>query len=412
MIEFNNLYARNSNGSINVWEVSILNKGVFSEIIISEGNFNGKKTETIKKINKGKNLLKMNATTAFEQACSEAESRWNKKRKQGYKSLEDLGIDSVEDLEEALPRDRTDENNKIKPMKAKPYYVERTEKGKKIKTNIPLIKFPCFGQPKLNGFRVMASWEEVEEGEGLFKTKVEKVVFRSKEGLKYTILEHIEKEFDKSMFLNSKTMKYDVVFDGEMYIHGEILSEISSAVRKRNSKTPLLKFHIFDLGIEDMKQSDRLKVLKLIIDYKEGSGKLENICRVDYLIVNTNEEAQTLTDQWIKEKYEGGIFRDMKANYQFGKRPSTMTKLKRSEDKEFTIMDVIAGENATDLGVFRCMAENGEFFNVNPEGNHEAKREYLVNKNKYIGKQLTVRFFERTKNGVPFHGVGVVRDYE
>ena len=214
------------------------------------------------------------------------------------------------------------------------------------------------------------------------------------------------------MFLNSKTMKYDVVFDGEMYIHGEILSEISSAVRKRNSKTPLLKFHIFDLGIEDMKQSDRLKVLKLIIDYKEGSGKLENICRVDYLIVNTNEEAQTLTDQWIKEKYEGGIFRDMKANYQFGKRPSTMTKLKRSEDKEFTIMDVIAGENATDLGVFRCMAENGEFFNVNPEGNHEAKREYLVNKNKYIGKQLTVRFFERTKNGVPFHGVGVVRDYE
>ena len=55
---------------------------------------------------------------------------------------------------------------------------------------------------------------------------------------------------------------------------------------------------------------------------------------------------------------------------------------------------------------------DGERFNVTPEGSHEKKKEYLSNKFNYIGKQLTVRFFERTITGVPFHAVGVVRDYE
>lgn len=418
MRTFDNLYARDSKGNINTWSILIAGTSTGAKISIEEGLLDGKQTQTNKDVMKGKNLGKMNATTPYEQAESEAQSRWEKKKKQGYKSLEDLGIDSVDDLEEALPMDRTDANGISKPMKAQPYYkvTSQTIGGKvvKTKTNIPVIKFPCLGQPKLNGFRVMARWEETIQDKGtLLETVTEGVVFRSKEGLRYIVCEHIEAEFTKTMFLNCDTQKYDLAFDGEMYIHGEILSEIASAVKKRNPKTILLKFYIFDLAIENVKQQERLQRLKDIIEYEEGSRDLNNIIRVKHWIIKNNEEAQELTDKWITEKYEGGIFRCPKAYYAFGKRPQTMTKLKRSEDKEFIIVDVKGGDNTPDLAVFVCVQEEGLQFDCTPEGSEEVKREYLANKHKYIGKMLTIRFFERTKDNKPFHAIGVtVRDYE
>ena len=90
---FDTLYARNSNGKINEWSVRVENivSSNVSNIVVSEGLIDGQKTET-NRIAKPKNVGKMNQTSSYEQACSEAQSRWEKKKKQGYKSLEDLGI--------------------------------------------------------------------------------------------------------------------------------------------------------------------------------------------------------------------------------------------------------------------------------------------------------------------------------
>lgn len=425
MKQFDTLYARDSKGRINEWSIKVLNENEIKPasvlICIYEGLIDGQKTQTERSVPKGKNIGKMNETSAYEQACSESQSRWEKKKKQGYKSLNDLGIDSIamlavnfnSVLEKALPTNRTDANNISKPMKAQQYYKYKTVDGVKVKTNEPLIKFPCFGQPKLNGFRVMARWEKVKEGEGLFAKEVEKVVFRSKEGLRYDILEHIETEMDRPMFLNPATIQNDLAYDGEMYIHREILSEISSAVRKRNPKTEKLRFCVFDAAIERVSQKIRLDILKDNFNYSKDGGLCKTLDLVETTIINSDEEAQTFTDECIRQGYEGAIFRDMKAEYAFGKRPQTMTKLKRSDDKEFTILDVVGGDNAPELGVFVCQAENGKSFKCTPEGSHEVKREYLSNKGNYIGKKLTIRFFERTIEGLPFHGVGVaVRDYE
>lgn len=424
MKTFDVLYARDSAGRINEWKIRVNPDSKGAYIQISEGLIGGKKTESERSVFKGKNIGKMNETTPFEQACNDAQSRWEKKKKQGYKSLEDLNIDiknsqqkfeynneifNIELLEDCidkvLPQNRTDENNLSKPMKAQPYFDD--------KGNVR-IKFPCYGQPKLNGFRVFARLEKIMEGEGIFAQEVIKPTFRSKEGLRYTVLEHIESEIEPiinniSSILSIPTK--DIALDGEMYIHGEILSEISSAVRKRNNKTSKLKFYIFDIAVENVKQDVRLDVLsyvssQLMFAYVSTIG-------VFRYTINSNEEAQTFTDECIKQGYEGAIFRDMKAVYQFGKRPKTMVKLKRTQDKEFKIVDVVGGENSPELGIFVCVAENGKTFKVTPEGSHEIKKEYLSNKTNYIGKMLTVKFYERTKDDLPFHAVGVtVRDYE
>ena len=398
---YETLYTRNSNKAIQQWEINVTEEETgFSIIRIYEGLKDGKQSVTSNTITKGKNLLKMNETSPFEQACSQALSKWTKKKKQGYKSLTDLGITSLSDLELALPENRTDANGAAKPMKAQNYFKD---------DGSVRISFPCYGQPKLNGFRCTASWEEILEGEGLFTGKTEKVIFRSKEGLQYNILDHIANEFDNKMFMYNGV---PLIFDGEMYIHGEILSEISSAVRKRNPKTLKLQFNIFDLAIENESQKNRIDVLNWL-QTQISTKKINNIKVVPTVIINSNEEAQIYTDNCIKQGYEGAVFRDMKAIYRFGSRPTTMVKLKRFSDKEFKIIDVVGGENSPELGVFICLAENGKTFKCTPEGTKELKTEYLSNKQHYIGGLLTVRFFERTKDNLPFHAIGVtVRDYE
>lgn len=431
--KFETLYARNSDGNINQWLISVETlRDTTCLTHIEEGVLDGKLTETVRATKTGKNLGKMNESSPYQQACSEAESRWTKKKKQGYKSLKDLNI-KFEDTESiqigeldyskpsamirttfenlkgllniALPENRTDANNITKPMKAQPYFKDNGDVR---------ITFPCLGQPKLNGFRCIARWEKVIIEQGtLYEEEKYRAVFRSKEGLSYDILDHIAEEFTEDMFkwnINGKEIK--LAFDGEMYIHGEILSEISSAVRKRNPKTALLKFCIFDLAIPDLRQDERTQILGEM-NRNFHSLNLKNVIIIGEHTIVSNEEAQEMTDYWIKGGYEGGIFRAKSATYAFGSRPKTMVKLKRSMDKEFKIVDVIGGDNSPELGVFVCLQEEGLTFNCTPEGSHEVKREYLTNKDKYIGKNLTVRFFERTKDNKPFHAVGVaIRDYE
>ena len=403
---FDPLYARDSKGKILSWIASVTMDNNHAVITVHEGLLDGRQTPNLTIVKKGKNIGKMNETTPFDQAISQAESKWNKKRKQGYKSLKDLGISLLTDLDMKLPLNRTDENGLSKPMKAQPYFKDNGDVR---------IKFPCYGQPKLNGFRVFGRLEKLMEGEGMFASEVIKPTFRSKEGLRYTILEHIEPHVETLINTLSSEIGIapkDIVLDGEMYIHGEILSEISSAVRTRKEKTKALRFCIFDIAVEGVLQDKRIDFLNIVhrIVTKENLNSINN---VETIIVTDNAHAQTLTDQYIKEGYEGAIFRDRKAPYQFGKRPQTMVKLKRSQDKEFKIVDVVGGDATPELGVFVCLAENGKTFKCTPEGTVELKTEYLTNKAKYIGKKVTVRFFERTKEDLPFHAVATtIRDYE
>lgn len=412
---FPDMYSRDSAGNILIWKIRVkehsLTEGS-SMIIIGEGRFNGSITETSTSIHKGKNIGKINETTPLQQALSQAQSRIDKKVKQGYKTLESLGIGInvpqdirlQAELNKALPFFRTDANDLLKPMKAQKYFKD---------DGSVRIKFPCFGQPKLNGFRCMARLEEVTTDKGtLLEETKKKVVFRSKEGMAYTCLEHIENDFKKEFFGLGNIVD-DLVFDGEMYAKQMSLQEISSGVRKYNPNiTPKIKFHIFDIAIPNLNQVERTNLLHTL-DHSLRQNAIENIYIVPTVNVNSNEEAQKDTDYWINEGYEGGIFRDKKATYQFGSRPMTMVKLKRSMDQEFKIIDVVGGDNTPDLGVFVCVAPNGKHFKVTPEGNEELKKKYLSNKTDYIGKLLTVRFFEWTNEGKPFHGIGVtIRDYE
>ena len=418
------LYARTSDGSIKVWSITIDDaESSVHKIVTRSGLFGGIQTPQITAIHEGKNIGRLNETTQLQQAILEANSKIARQKKKGYKSIGDIDATLAVSLninksgvhmtfiqnqslltflEKHLPKDNTDDKGNIKPMKCQQYYVTRKVKG--IERIEPRIKFPCIGQPKINGIRAFMRWVD---GRG--------AVLFSKMGLEYN-LPLITDQFTENHFYATETSGLpegtELIFDGEIYIHGEYLSEIRSAAVKPNLKTQLLQFYIFDLAVADIKQQARLRFIQNNI----GNWGFSNVHGLVSVNITSDDTAQYYTDICIKNGYEGAIFRDHKSEYGFGKRPMTIVKLKRRESAEFIILDVIDSRDAPELGMFVCRNDlNHETFTVVPEGTVEQKRQYFIDRDILIGKLLTVEFYERTvpPKELPFHAVGIaVRDYE
>jgi DNA ligase-1 len=88
-------------------------------------------------------------------------------------------------------------------------------------------------------------------------------------------------------------------------------------------------------------------------------------------------------------------------------------KLKDFQDAEYRICAVIDGAGSDrDLAIFVLDNGHGLQFNCRPEGSQENRADLYKNREKLIGKYLTVRYFELSKDKVPIFPVGVgIREY-
>jgi ATP-dependent DNA ligase len=405
------LFARNSKLQIVGWDINMIVENDKVYIITSFGLLSGKWQEIKKEITDRKR-----SKCLLSQANKEINADTKLKIKQGYRNLKLLNIiisngkfiykdkqwDTLaQTIDIALPMTRLDDNNNLKPMKAQPFQF-----GK--------MTYPAYAQPKLNGIRCVAR-KEVEDN-GLFG-KTAKFILRSKEGLEYVITEITDELY--SIF---KNLPEEIAFDGELYIHGESLNNIKASIPMKNEggtiSSPsrdknMINFHIFDLSVADITQSGRLQMLHNLL-HKNNLKRIQN---VEVTEVWTDGEFQALVDTYIAAGYEGGIIRDKSATYKFGSRPMTMMKQKRISDSEFIVLDVI-NKNEIDNRTYICFVLqndiNSAIFEAIPLGNEQRRLEYLINKNKYIGKKATVKYYERSGvNKVPFHATLItIRDYE
>ena len=429
----NILYKKDSKGKILQWEASVLQNKFGVSIVIKAGELEGKLVTTTRENIKGKNINKSNETTPYTQAQADVESLYKKKQREGYKSLHSLrypfdrelfeAIDLKAFLETNLKVDTRDLDGNLKPMKAQQYYrskknyVDKTGKEwedrkyyfvlnpyvNKTSKDI-IIKFPALIQPKINGVRATISLDSNGQ-----------VQILSKEGLKYN-LPHLIREFEAHRecfsYRNSNNEDVEVIFDGELYIHDEKLQTISSAVKAFNFNTNRVVFIAFDLAIPEVKNIDRFRLLKELLNFTTLSldSPIE-IIRTH--LIHNDATAQAKTDEYIKEGYEGSILRNPAGLYAFGKRPMDMVKLKRVVDEEFTIIDIVPQDKNPELGLFVCRTKQGKEFKVTPKGDRDFKDLLLFQKHHYINKLLTCTFYEYTEDGIPFHVIdNLVRDYE
>jgi DNA ligase 1 len=370
--KFDTLYDVDKMGRTRVYDITVSEKESGATILISHGLLEGLRQVESILVTEGKNLGKSNSTTPFEQAVADAQSKWNLKRDKGY--MTEMGTKSTVLL----------------PMLAQKFQ-ERSHK----------IVLPCYVQPKLNGMRCLAFKEN-----GVIR-------LQSRMGKDIQDIPHI------TATLKSIMSDGDIL-DGELYTFGEKLQDILSAIKNidhpEKSAIPLntLNYWVYDCPDRAGTESFRERYKHFLSMIEPFTPRPPHIVPVSTEIVTTTDEVYAALGIQMSAGYEGVIVRNMDGLYSWGERSNDLQKLKLMQDAEFKIVGVRAGTGrAAEAAIFRCVTATGKEFEVNPEGTLAQKKAYLDNASSLIGKRLTVRYQELTKDGIPTFGVGVVvRDYE
>jgi ATP-dependent DNA ligase len=135
---------------------------------------------------------------------------------------------------------------------------------------------------------------------------------------------------------------------------------------------------------------------------------------VESYTVENADDVREYHDKFVNQGYEGVMVRNPRKPYEMDKRSSGLMKFKDFKDDEYKIVGYTeATGNDAGTVIWTCVAPNGLTFNVRPKGTREERTEAFNNADSYIGKMLTVRYFELTNDGVPRFPVGIaIRDYE
>lgn len=403
----NTLYALNKDGSFQEWKVFVMGDTISVEF----GKLGGK-IQTKRTVAKPKNIGRANETTAEQQARSEAQSKWEKQFRLGYReSTEELT--SVESESPMLAHD----------------YLKR---GK-------AIQYPAFYQPKLDGLRCLVTFDS--EGAPVFNSRGNKTY-----PIEGAIVDQVKELHGRTGF------KY---LDGEMYLHGLSLQKISSLAKKWRTHDQInaeiekdyqgdvkrrdkaiaagektykntdkqdvsvdvvpvpdtmryggyesadLEFHIFDIpsdkiwysATEDCRYNDLN-----VVNENHGS----KIFVVEGGIVFSEAGAKELVAQYMVEGYEGLMLRNFSGRYEFGQRSSDLQKWKEFQTIEAKVLSVTLDKNGE--GVLNCVLQSGVTFSCKMKGTH-AYRSYESMLN-LVGHFITISFQAYTDDGAPQFPVG------
>jgi galactitol-specific phosphotransferase system IIB component len=304
----------------------------------------------------GTNLNRANERTALEQALFNLDSMVNKQNDKGYCG------EGVE--KKTLPL----------PMLANRW------KDKKRR-----IQYPAFVQPKLDGVRMLM-------GNGVCWSRLGKPFIPE-------VVEHLI--FDTAGY----------ILDGELIYEGASFQDTIRAVKKFRGDSANLTYHVFDIVDTERTFSDRLSILKNLLEYSDAPGGVKCVTTTQ---INDEDELLTAHKAYIKAGYEGTIIRNRDGLYQVGQRSSDLLKHKDFDDAEFEIIDVVEG-SGKDKGaaIFVCKTHTGGAFKVRPKGSMESRQSIWEDAYPYIGKMLTVRYQGTSEGGIPRFPVGLsMRDAE
>ena len=353
---FPTLYGKDSAGALKLWEVFTRNE----VIVVRHGKLGGKiqeKQTTAIPMNIGRS----NATTASEQADTEALAKWTKQKKKGY----------FEDKEEALG------------------FVTRTPmKAQNFNDYAHKVNYPCYIQPKLNGQRLMIDSDGSSQ---------------SKQGEAVSFPKHWEDDIQQLVALGM--MGCDgidgEVFSGHVKQGGLSLQQIISAFRKPNENTSKLFFAMYDV-CTDTDQSSRMKRMSLIQELG-----LVNIVSVPTILVHSPEEADIWYYKWLEAGAEGMVYRNTDAPYEYGKRSYNLIKRKPRLDAEAKVIGCVPDKN--NAGLLSCILQNGVEFKclMRVDSHPDIDYRKFNNANTLIGTFITFEYEELSDAGVPTKPVGI-----
>jgi DNA ligase-1 len=153
--------------------------------------------------------------------------------------------------------------------------------------------------------------------------------------------------------------------------------------------------------------------------FEERWAKVNSLKNPHYEYVKTTlvmsrDHVPMVHKKHVKEGHEGTMIRDKDSVYEVGKRSNYLLKFKDFQTEEYEIVGAKTGHGRdADSVVWVCKTRDGQQFTVRPEGTIAQRAKQYKNREKFMGKMLTVRFQNLTALGVPRFPIGVVvRDYE
>ena len=323
--------------------------------------------------------------TVEEQANAEAAAKWKKKKETGY-------------FESA---DAANNNVVVLPMTALNFKKRAHD-----------INWPAIGQPKLDGVRCLARLE----ADGT-------VSLTSRKNKLFPGMDHIREELATRLksLGNSEGSPFpsNIVIDGELYADPEELTfQQSTGLVRRNNKTPedlanekKLKLNVYDcINLDDLDMDfiDRYNLVS------SNLSNMDSIAIVDNTTLSDTDAVDPLHDQFVKDGYEGLMIRNVKGPYKLNGKSKHLQKYKSFQDDEFEIVGYTEGKgDYVGTVIWICETSDGKKFRVKPNGTHAQRSKLFDEADSHIGKQITVRFFELTDDGIPrFPTGGWFRDYE
>ena len=394
------LYKRNAQGKPIQWSI---HKGVNNVIIVKYGIIKG-------------NIHEEAILPTQQNIDKEILSLINSKRKEGYKTIEDLYDNSPIEIydEQALydylntylPKFNTHEDGKFIPMLCKT-----------LKDNKPFEKGNYFGQWKINGERCIITATKTED---LFGNVT--LHYRSREGVDWT---------QKLAYLDDyiiPCLKGDILdmmveegvgLDGELYIPGYGINDINSFIK--NTDMPQhyqLQYWCYDLCIENMSAIKRQITLQEhqgfyrpnILSKEDHLNNKHSLVLLPNTFIEDITKATQIRDKFIEFGFEGLVIREEDTEYQFGgKRNNSMLKYKKIEDGWFNIIAI--KEDKRGLPIFTLKNDlNDETFDATYNAPQEVQRMWLYLKEEtYSTYKCLVEYRERSGvKQVPFHSKIVV----
>ena len=375
MRDFKPLFKKSETGAIIEWNIRAEPFEGVGVIVTTWGQQGGATQENRETISEGKNVGKKNATTAFEQACKEAKSRWEKQQK---------AKKYVTNRNAALAGEKSElvEGGEL-PMLAFPF----EKQGHKI-------KYPCYGNCKIDGTRCIAI---VENGKATLWSRTRKPI---------NSMPHIARALEKALPSGRH------VIDGELYAAhlSDDFEQLIHLVRQ-NAPTEgheVMQYWIYDTIQPNTPFSERFEWLSRNIT-PDGTLVL-----VEAPLLASEEEAMDYFASCQQQGFEGAILRNAKGLY-VGKRSADLIKVKSFLDAEFEIIGIEEGRGklAGHVGAFVCKTGKGGEFRAKLKGSLSHLAELFVNHSLWEGKKLTVRYQNLTSDGMPRFPVGIaIRDYE
>lgn len=357
------LYTTDSKDRVRIWDIT-LSEGQ-SGILYRDGLEGGKLKDWTFKASKPMNIGKANATTAEQQASIMLENEIGIKLRNNY-------FKTVEDARN---------NKQFKPMLAHKYEDKFSK-----------MTFPVVAQPKLDGARCNAMWKDGE------------VKLYSRTCKEYVSCPHISEYL--TPFLSEHT---DLILDGELYNHDlkDDFEQIMSLIRQTKPQErdfersrELVQFHIYD--IYDKKSpnltfEERFYILEAIPQPVKTPIRF-----VETLFADNQYQLDSFYYEWVEEGYEGQMVRNKDSVYKVDGRSSDLLKRKEFHDAEFEIVRFEEGE-ANWVGRVKKIhikLPNGNICGCGIRGSYNYCAQLFKDREQYIGKMATVRYFEFTAEGM------------